>query len=426
MSLKISSYKKIGKEQVYNLSMKGKNHNYLLDQNIISANSHSVAYSVISYQTAWLKTHYPCEFYTALLNSTFKDQDDMVKYIYACKEDEIPILPPDVNTSSGMFTLSNGTIIFGLAGLKGLGAKGCIAFEEERKANGDFKSLQDMIRRKINKGTLKALASCGALEEITEISRGQLVENLDDLFKYYTKLIKWEERNERIAVREKEIEAWNLSPDGTKPRKLPKNKEKPEMPDIGEKEILTREDRLRLERQTLGFYLTGHPMDDYPGLSRLSKYTILDIKEGEKEGVKIVDREKLSIPVVISSITPMRTKKGKNMGILKIEDKSGRIESTIFSKQWNRLKDSLEEDTVNIIRGTVDVTAAESVEAPPMVRVFINDVERVKEDAKLELMEPLYLTLNDGSKIEFIPHENTNFSFYQQAKAIITNMKRMG
>jgi DNA polymerase-3 subunit alpha len=426
MSLKITSFKKIGKKKVYNLSMKGEDHNYFLDQGIVSANSHSVAYSVISYQTAWLKTYYPHEFHVALMNSSFKDQDDLVKYIYACKEEEIPIVPPDVNESSSTFTLNEGTIVFGLAGIKGLGKKACESLVEEKETNGKFTSLQNMIERKINKGTLKALAACGALEEISEIPRDQLVENLEELIKYHNKLKKWAERNERIAEREKEIQAWNADPKGTKPRKLPKNKEKPEAPKIEESSAtLSRSERLSLERQTLGFYITGHPMDDYPGLSLAAKYNVAELREGKKDGKDICDGEPVAIPVVISSISIIRTKRNQNMAIIKAEDKSGRIESIVWPKQWKKLQHYIQEDTVCMVHGSVRVTEAETEDAAPIVKLSIFDIKVVDDIKRVEIL-PVEITTQDGTKISFTPKPHNNYAMYQQALAIAKNIKRMG
>ncbi len=424
--MKVISRKSLGQQKVYDIGLE-EEHNLVLSNGAVAHNcfnkSHSVAYSVISYQTAWLRTHYPVEFYTALLNSSFKDQDDLVKYIYACKEEEIPLMPPDVNESEGPFTISHGTIIFGLAGIKGLGPKACEALVEERKANGPFTSVQGIVERKINKGTLKALAACGALEEITELSREQLVENLEPLFKYYDKNANYEKRLRGIAERAQEIIDWEAHPDGPKPRKKPKVNEKhiPVMPDVGEASTLSRNDRLRLERQTLGFYLTGHPMDEYPNLSRVARHTVAELKEGEG----ITDGEPISIPVVVSTIRKIRTKNGMNMASINIEDKSGRMEATIFPRQWKKLENQLGEDEVNIVKGTVKVTAPESDDSPPLIKVIVNDVDNIIGDSDIGRIDPINMTLDDGTEVEFVPREDTNYSAYQQALAVVTNMKRM-
>lgn len=447
--MKVVAKKPLGKQQVYDIGV-SEFHNFMIDGGFFTHNcfnkSHSVAYSIISYQTAWLRTHYPTEFYTALLNSSFKDQSDLVKYIYACKDDEIPIMPPDVNVSEGMFTINNGTIIFGLAGIKGLGEKACQALVEERVANGPFSSLEDMVQRKINKGVIKSLAACGALAEITEFSRGQLVEHLDALYTYYEKYPKWAERIKKIQdkedirmmdfeekqrIRDEKIAKWRENPKGKEPQRLKepipyKIPEEPQLPEMDEVADDSRQSQLSLERQTLGFYLTGHPMDGYPGLSRMSRYTVSDIKEGrDKEGKPIASGTPIMIPIVISSIRDVRTKSDLRMAAINIEDKSARMEATVFPRQWKKLEKRIEEDTVYILNGTVQVTDPENDDSPPIVKVIINDLELVDQDDEAGQIHPIEIVLIDGTEIRFIPKEEINHNAYQQALAIAKNMKRM-
>ena len=197
--------------------------------------AHAAAYSVISYQTAWLKTHYLKEFCCALLDNSIKDQDDLVKYVYMCKEYEIPIMPPDVNVSETEFVLDSGTIVFGLAGVKGLGDKASADLSGRRPESG-FTSLEHMVDLGVKKNHIKALAKCGALEEISDIPRERLVENLDALVTYYKKHAKYQARLVKIEDSLKAIEIWeaNPEPEGPRPRKAPKVNEKhvPVMPEL--------------------------------------------------------------------------------------------------------------------------------------------------------------------------------------------------
>lgn len=408
----------IGQCQGYDLEIDHPSHNYILQSGLCCSNSHGMAYSIISYQTAWLKAYYPREFACALLNSALNDQEDMVKYIYMCRDNEIPVLPPDVNVSHTEFTLDNGTIIFGLAGVKGFGRKASGDLLG-RRPEGGFKSLEEMVHLGARKNHIKALAMCGALEEITELSREQLVEHIDELVEFYKKNYKYQERLKRIEESVKAVELWEKAPDGPRPRKAPKVNEKhiPVMPEIGEASTLTKADRLRFERQTLGFYLTGHPMDDYPWASQQAKYTAQALKEG-----KVRDGEAIKIPVVVASISKRRTKAKRDMALLMIEDRTGRMEATVFPKQWNRLKDIVEEGAVTSIWGTIRTIRLDD-ESPPLVRIIVNSAALIEGE---ERMTPVKVTLNDGTEVEFSPKDGQNYSLWQQAVACASNMQRMG
>ena len=392
--------------------------------------AHSVAYSIISYRTAWLKYHYPIEFYTALLNNA--NQDQAIKYIYGCRENNISILPPDANMSQLEFTNDNGTIIFGLSGIKGIAKKGgddLLAKREE--VGGRFESLEELIKIKPKKTILVALAESGALEEITELSREQLVQNIEALIEYYKKLAKYHEKEKNIADRLHEIELWEIHKEGPKPRKIPgTNKERipPEFPEVTGTGGLTRKDRLSLEHKTLGFYLTGHPMDDYDSLSRMAKYTVSAFKEDEAK-----NKEKISIPVVISKIEEISTRSGKQMANLIIEDKTGRQSVTVFPKTWDKIKGTIDEQMVCMVHGRLEKTTFEdeendneegnSTQSRTIVNVIataINKVEETKEEVK-----SIQVTLTDGSIWTFEPDANINRNKWQRGQAYVDNMKRM-
>jgi len=383
--------------------------------------AHSVAYSTISYQTAWLKTYYPEEFYCSLLNNSLKDQGDMVKYIHALKKEEIPIMPPDVNISSVGFTVADGTIVFGLAGIKGIGEKVCLNLVDSRPQEG-FQSISDLVKHKIGKGVISSLAMCGALEEISDdISREQIVANIEELVKFYKKEQKIKERKIKIGERLKEIELWEQNPEGPKPRRLPGINEKqiPVFPVLEEKEISKRE-KLNFERKTLGFYLSGHPMDNYPGLSQKATYTVNDILEGKAQ-----DSEVVHLPVVVSSITERRTKKGKNMATLIVEDKSGRIEITIFPRQWPIVKNILEENSVYVLKCKAKIEQQEDNLAP-IVGLILNTAYKIDQNSDATLMHMIKFKLEDETIISFVPQEQQNYSKWQQALAFVKNIKRMG
>lgn len=393
--------------------------------------AHSVAYSIISYRTAWLKHYYPVEFYTALMNNADKSKDQGIKYIHACREDGVPILPPDVNISQLEFTNDNGTLIFGLSGIKGIGVKGgCELLKKRNEAGGKFSSLEEIIKTKIKKTTLIALAESGALEELTDLSREQLVQNIETLINYYKKLAKYHEKEEKIAMQLRKIEIWEVNKEGPKPRKTPgTNKERiePPFPEVNGTGGLTRKDRLRLEHKTLGFYLTGHPLDDYDNLSQMAKYTISSLKEDEAK-----NKEKISIPIVISKINEISTRSGKQMANLIIEDKTGRQLVTVFPKTWTKMKGTIEEQTVCILHGRLDKISYESEideegnsdKTVTIVNIIATTIKRVEE--KEIKLNSINITLKDGSEWIFEPNTGQNLSRYKQALAYVNNMKIMG
>jgi len=381
--------------------------------------SHSVAYSFLSYQNAWLKTYYPDEFYTALLNCNMDDQNTMVKYIHAAREDGVSIAPPDVNRSGAEFTLSQGTILFGLAGVKGVGAKAVENIVRAREEK-EFTSLTDLIEAKVNKGVLGALAECGALEEITDLSRDSIRDHAATLITYLKKSKAWDERLERFEQREKDIKK-AVAAGKKPPRHLTKLPPRPECEELVPGEPLTRAERLRLERDTLGFYLTGHPLDDYPGLLRMARYTLSDIYEG-KTGPK----EYITIPAVISLIKKKRTRKDKNYGTLIIEDCTGRMEVTIFPSTWTKIADNLEEGVVSVLKGRVLKEIPLKDDSPPIIKMSISHVRKIEGDISTKKIENLSMSLKDGTLVTFMPSENQNVNDWQRVGNYIKNIKRTG
>lgn len=376
--------------------------------------SHGVAYSLISYRTAWLKAHYPTELYTALMNNSLADQDKIVKYIHSAKELEIPLSPPDINRSQAKFTLDNKTILFGLSGVKGIGVKACDQLIEIRPKEG-FDTLDNLILAKIKKNIITALAECGALEEITSLERWQIVEHLPELIDYHKKIEKYNDR--AIRIKEREAEILKAVEDGKKPpRKLPKLKERPEKPKIESGESLSRAERLKLERKTLGFYLTGHPLADYPRLLEMAQYTIEDVKEG-----KIKNKEFVKLPVVVSSCIKKRSAKKQDYAVLTIEDMTGRIEVTVFPKTWQKIGKEIEEAQINII--TCRVGIIEQDDGPPVVNMILQNI--VKSSVGLETMTNISVRLKDSTLVTFIPRKDCDYNNWKQASSYAANLKRM-
>jgi DNA polymerase-3 subunit alpha len=375
--------------------------------------AHSVAYSIVSYRTAWLKHYYPEEFYCSLLNNTIKEQGQLVKYIYSCKENGIAIEPPDINRSGALFTIDSGTILFGLGGIKGIGEKTCERLLDKRETG--FGSLSGLIAAGASSKDIKALARCGALESITELGRESIVNAVDDLIKYYNKLSKWEERKQRFDERENEIRE-AIQAGHKPPKHLPKLPTPPEQPKVEDSIVLSKEERIQLEHETLGFYLTGHPLDSYPDLYRIATHNLERILSENLNGAQV------RFPAVISTLNKKRTRKGKDMATLIVEDKTARAEVTIFPSTWKKLKDEIAENMIAVLTCKADREAGEEAS---ITRLVLNDFQEVTDPSIFEaqMMDDLVMHLGDGSMVRFIVTERTPRGGWERAIAILNNLE---
>jgi DNA polymerase-3 subunit alpha len=389
--------------------------------------AHSVAYSIISYKTAWLKHYWPVEFYCSILNSTINEQNQLVKYIHSCKDKGIPIEPPDINRSYTKFTPDRGTIIFGLAGIKGIGEKACDQVLKERPEMG-FEDLNDLLKRNLNSGTISALAKCGALASISPYPRAALLEHLQEISKHYKKLKKWEERRDGYQNRESErLEA--IEAGKKPPRKLPKLPPAPEL-DLelvlmdkntsSQTQNVSILEKLQMEKDSIGYYLTGHPLDQYPYLTRVARIEISDLEE-------LDGGETVSLPVVISTLVRRRTSKGMDMATMTVEDKRGRIECIIFPGTWKKIKDTIEENQVAIITCKVekDTSFDDDSSITKLILLKYKLVENQEEFGHIEVSN-IEIKLRDGSVVTFIVPSDVNIDQWQKAMAIATNLEKIG
>lgn len=379
--------------------------------------SHSVAYSIISYRTAWLKHYYPEEFYCSLFNNTIKEQDQLVKYIYACKERGIAVEPPDINRSGALFTIDNGTIRFGLGGIKGIGEKACAQILESRTR--EFASLEELVKAGAGAKDVKALVLSGALEGITEYSRQSIVENVEELIKYYKKLASWEDRKQRIADREQEIQA-AIKAGHKPPRRLPKLSEPPVAPELTKTTTITKEERLRLEREVLGFYVSGHPLDSYPDLYRLAPTSLADIINNSDNSM---NGTIVRFPAIVSTLIKKRTRKGKDMAVLHVEDKAARSEVTIFPSTWTKQKNKVAEKAVAIL--TCRVNKEQTDDGITITNLVLSDFQAIDSSLAFEPVSTrdLFMTLKDGSVIKFLVSGKTSKDGWQRANAILNNLE---
>ncbi|MBI3611221.1 MAG: DNA polymerase III subunit alpha [Nitrospirae bacterium] len=317
--------------------------------------SHSAAYALISYQTAYLKTHYPVEFMAALLSSEMGNADKVVRYITECRQLGIKILPPDVNESRRDFTVVEEGIRFGLAAIKNVGENAIEAIGEAREQGGPFPSIFDFCRRvdsrKVNRRALEGLIKSGALDS-TGAKRSQMT-----------------------AVMEKAVEEGGLEQRdrlqgqaalfGHEPNLAGRPTPDP-LPPIEEWDEAQ---RLRFEKESVGFYITSHPLARYA--DELRSYATANAETLDETPQ---DRQ-VKLCGIIAQQKIMTTKRGDKMALLTLEDLQGTVEVLVFPDLYKKISAVLTPDTPFLVTGFVD----KSEKGAKVKAVGIEPLSRVRE-----------------------------------------------
>lgn len=295
--------------------------------------SHSAAYALIAYQTAYLKAHYPVEFIAALLTSEMHSIDGVVKYINECRQHQIDVLPPDVNSGETIFTVADGKIRFGLVAVKNVGEGAIEAITEERNANGPFASLSDFCERvdlrRVNKRVIESLIACGAFET-TGAPRAQMMAILEEVLEYGQKVQK-ERCDPQMGLFDDGVDCTlSVTP--------------PTLPDISEWD---EKERLAREKEALGFYISGHPLARFE--KTLDKFTTLKTDMVDEA----VDNQLARMGGTVASIKVIRTKKEELMAFLQLEDLDGTIEVVVFPSVYHTCVDLLVADTPIMVQGKI-------------------------------------------------------------------------
>ncbi len=291
--------------------------------------SHSAAYALIAYQTAYLKANYPVEFMAALLNSVQSDTDNILKLINECREHGIEVLPPDVNASEDSFTVKGNKIRFGLAAVKNVGHGAVSAIISTRKAQGPFKSIYDFCERvpsnQVNRRVIENLVKCGAFDSIHP-ERSRVYAALDDAIARGQELDK-EQKNGQLSL------FGFMGIEKTTEEKLP------EVADWDTNQ------RLAFEKEALGFYVSGHPMDsieeEVSNICTVTTDTILE----ERDGAQVI------ICGLLTLIKEITTRKGDRMGFINLEDKYGRMEVVAFPEVYEKILPKLGSDEPGVLIG---------------------------------------------------------------------------
>ncbi|MEY3220817.1 MAG: polymerase alpha subunit [Pseudomonadota bacterium] len=299
--------------------------------------SHSAAYALVSYQTAWLKTHYPAAFMAAVLSSDMDNTDKVVGFIEECKNMGLQILLPDVNFSDYKFTVSqthSKTIRYGLGAIKGAGESALENIVAERKENGLFKDLFDFCKRvdlrKCNRRVLENLIKAGALDQ-PEIPRNVLLASLETALKIA------EQHNIQNALNQDDMFSFGGSPQIEKTEEI--------LPYTTQIESWSIEEKLNAEKEVLGLYLSGHPFDPFKAI--LSSFT------KPLHELKVTGRnQKIKVAGLINEI---RTKNGQagKMAFVSIDDQTSRLDIKIYSEIYENCKHLLQKDQVLIAEGEI-------------------------------------------------------------------------
>ena len=296
--------------------------------------SHSTAYAAVSFETAYLKAHYPVEFMAALLTSVMDNKDKVVIFVNECRRLKIKVLPPDVNSSGRAFTAVENTIRFGLSAIRNVGAAAIEAIVEARNNKGQFESISDFCEKVdlsvINKRCMESLIKAGAFDSLG-YARGGL-------------LSVYEQIMERGNKKQKDIQRGQYSLFDNNEEEQEDTFFKEEVP----KEELEKGQKLLYEKEMLGIYVSGHPLKGKEALlSANSDITLLDIKE-ERDGV--IKR----VAGIISSLSTITTRKGDLMAFVELGDMAANMEVIIFPSLFQKHRELLEEDKIVMIKGRVD------------------------------------------------------------------------
>ncbi|WKZ56534.1 MAG: DNA polymerase III subunit alpha [Bdellovibrionota bacterium] len=331
--------------------------------------SHSAAYALVSFQTAFLKAHYPVEFLAALLTHETDDSDKVLKNLSECRKQKVQVLPPDVNQSVLNFSVAEGKIRFGLGAVKGIGEK---AVEEILRARGEgpFRDIEDFMKRVdprlANRRVVESLIKCGAFDTFGE-SRRSMFERLDDLVKYSQALHREDDGiqvslfGDTVAVvapprRRQEVAEWPVN------------------------------QKLSFEREALGLYISGHPLEKFRAdLKRLGAISTLEVKRGNS-------KQEVRVGGVVTALKLRNTKKGDRYASFVLEDDVSTVETIVWPDTYQQVQALLASDSPVVISGRADVSDERAV-------LIANKVESLTAVRDTRATHGL-LTLKDNDDFE--------------------------
>ena len=355
--------------------------------------SHAAAYAVISYRTAYLKQHFPCEYMAALLTSVLGNLTKLAEYINECAKYHIRVLPPDINESRLYFHPKNGDIVFGMLALKNVGKQFIESILTER-ADRPFSDFEDFARRMapydINKRMVEALIKAGAFDKLG-VYRSQLLSSFEPLIE----TLQQKDRN-NIAG---QLDMFSAIPQA---REATPSFQYPDIPEF------TLREKLLLERECSGMYFSGHLLDSYDKhAEQLHTMPISEMIRSEE----LSDKQEVSVVGIVTSVTVKNTKKNQQMAFVTLEDRYGEVECIAFSTQYSKFSTMLRLEAALFVQGRLSLRDEEE-DAP---KILISDImELIENDRYREYQK----TTPMSAKPQASPQKTTK-PLKQEAKAAV-------
>ena len=379
--------------------------------------SHAAAYSVLAYRTGWLKAHKPAEFMAANLTNEINSTDGLPFYISESRRIGIPVDPPDINRSDKTFDVVDGRIVFGLKGIKGMGDAAATVIIDERNANGPYESFIDFVeragikvvdgKRAVNNKAIEVLIKTGAFDKFG-INRPTLLQNMEHAIDYATE--------KHLGAESGQVSLFEES--GEK-----------EFVDFTFEEVedLPTMEKLNLEKECIGIYVSGHPLDDYRKIIEQSATLTSENIEREAKIAKSQKEQTSSqgqnswqmrnsgktytVIGMIQELKLIRTKKGDEMAFATLQDFNGTIDLTFFPKTWGAIRQQVHTDAVYAFKGKLDA----SNEEPSVLVDSLEDISSLQ----INSIHEVHIQLDKNLKDEFEIQELKNFLFGTSGNCLV-------
>ncbi len=349
--------------------------------------SHSAAYAYVCYQTAYLKAHYPAQFMAALLSCDVNNTDKVVKYKAECEDQNIQVLPPDINESDQDFSVVNGAVRFGLAAVKNVGGSAIDSIIEEREKDGPYQSLGDFCNRvdsrKVNKRVNESLIKAGAFDTMGA-RRAQLMAVLDQAM-------------EQAQASQRDRESGQLSLFSVMSTETKEQAVVITLPNVPEWED---RQKLAYEKETVGFYITGHPLDDYTKeLACVTECTISEL--GSRS-----DSSPIRIAGLIKAKKNHKSKKGDAMAFITVEDTTSNVEVVVFPTAYAGCAHLLDNDDPIVIQGQLKIEDEGEAKILADEIVSLAEAQEKYTEAARLILQPSKVTRQKLDEIKTVIHKN--------------------